>query len=186
MTNEEAIEILQEEHDWVQEPCYVINAIKKAIKALRFVYDRDPLTLEQLREMDGQPVWVKLIGKTAIRCDGWCEIKIADKDIADGFVYLWWPGSEVEDITLIDDYGKTWLAYAYQPAHIDREAFGCQFCNAENHCANCLYDNLPGQIEPCRSCEAHGNWETASRFCPHCGRPMTEEAWAELEKRLRG
>lgn len=35
MTNEEAIEILQEEHNWVQEPCYVINAIEKAIAALR-------------------------------------------------------------------------------------------------------------------------------------------------------
>lgn len=37
MTREEAIEILQEEHDWVQEPCYVINAIKKAVEALRLV-----------------------------------------------------------------------------------------------------------------------------------------------------
>lgn len=69
---------------------------------------------------------------------------------------------------------------------IDREAFGCEFCDAENHCANCLYDNLPGQMEPCRSCEAHNKWETASRFCQHCGKPLTEEAWAELEKRMRG
>lgn len=28
--------------------------------------------------------------------------------------------------------------------------------------------------------------EMHSKFCPWCGRPMTEEAWAELEKRLRG
>lgn len=70
-------------------------------------------------------------------------------------------------------------------AHIDREAFGCQFCNGK-FCGNCLYDALPVQIEPCRSCESHSKWETDYRFCPHCGRPLTPEAWAELEKRLRG
>lgn len=45
MTREEAIEILQEEHDWVQEPCYVINAIKKAIEALR------PVSREQVEKV---------------------------------------------------------------------------------------------------------------------------------------
>ena len=79
----------------------------------------EPLTLEQLREMDGQPVWVKVIGKTGIRCDGWCEAEIREKD---PFAYVWWPGSEVEDIAKIEDYGKTWACYAYSPARIDREA----------------------------------------------------------------
>ena len=79
-----------------------------------------PLTLEQLREMGGQPVWVKVIGKTGISCDGWCEVEIRDKD---PFAYVLWPGSEVEDIAKIEDYGKTWSCYAYPPAHIDREAW---------------------------------------------------------------
>ena len=51
MTREEAVEILQEEHDWVQEPCYVINAIKKAIEALR------PITREQV-EMVWKGEWI--------------------------------------------------------------------------------------------------------------------------------
>ena len=25
-----------------------------------------------------------------------------------------------------------------------------------------------------------------SLFCPHCGRPLTDAAWAELEKKIRG
>lgn len=37
MTREEVIEILQEEHDWCQEPSYVIKAIEKALAALRLV-----------------------------------------------------------------------------------------------------------------------------------------------------
>lgn len=32
------------------------------------------------------------------------------------------------------DYGKTWLAYAYPPAHIDREAWGpCEGVQRRNH-----------------------------------------------------
>ena len=44
MTREEAIEILQEEHDWCQEPSYVIKAIEKAIAALR------PVSREQVEK----------------------------------------------------------------------------------------------------------------------------------------
>lgn len=136
-----------------------------------------PLTLEQLRGMDGQPVFMQMIGEP--KTGRWVIVDYADTENPDKTLYT------KEGITY-SDYGKHFVAYAYPPAHIDREAFGCEFCNAENHCANCLYDNLPGQMEPCRSCEAHSNWETAHRFCPHCGKPMTEEAWAELEKRMSG
>lgn len=56
---------------------------------------------------------------------------------------------------------------AYPPAHIDREAW-----------------------EPCMLCKNPKSLnlflEMNCRYCPKCGRPLTEEAWAELEKRLRG
>lgn len=35
MTDREAIEILQEEHRYCLEPCYIMNAIKQAITALQ-------------------------------------------------------------------------------------------------------------------------------------------------------
>lgn len=41
MTDREAIEILQEEHDYCQELSYVINAIKQAITALQERDDRE-------------------------------------------------------------------------------------------------------------------------------------------------
>ena len=96
----------------------LFDTAEDAISALSL--PNEPLTLEQLRKMDGQPVWVKVIGKTGIRCDGWCEAENREKD---PFAYAWWPGSEVEDIAKIEDYGKTWACYAYPPAHIDREAW---------------------------------------------------------------
>lgn len=63
MTREEAIEILQEEHDWVQEPCYVINAIKKAIEALRPV-SRERVEkvfpgCEKCRNQANWPSWIE-------------------------------------------------------------------------------------------------------------------------------
>lgn len=60
MTDREAIEILQEEHRYCQEPCYVINAISAAISALKERIGREqnePLTLDELREMRGK--WIR-------------------------------------------------------------------------------------------------------------------------------
>lgn len=73
--------------------------------------------------------------------------------------------------------------FPYHPTQIDREAW-----------------------EPCGCCkdaqEIHGwamsvqkskdgtrcmtSFEGAFKHCPECGRPLTPEAWDELEKRLRG
>lgn len=59
----------------------------------------DPLTLDELREMDGQPVWVELIGIK--RPSAWYLLNLPDKEAVNkrgGFVSLIY-------------YGDTWLAY---------------------------------------------------------------------------
>lgn len=58
-----------------------------------------PLTLEELREMDGEPVWVELIGIK--RPSAWYLLNLRDKEAVNkrgGFVSLIY-------------YGDTWLAY---------------------------------------------------------------------------
>ena len=66
VTREEAIEILQEEHDWCQEPSYVIKAIEKAIAALR------PVSREQVEKVwRGEwefPIFVDQKGADDPRC----------------------------------------------------------------------------------------------------------------------
>lgn len=57
----------------------------------------EPLTLEELREMDGEPVWVRRMGKD-VEC------------MVIGSVE--WNAGEYYDFS---DYGKTWLAYAHKP-----------------------------------------------------------------------
>ena len=133
----------------------------------------EPLTLEQLREMGGQPVWVKVIGKTGIRCDGWCEVEIREKD---PFAYVWWPGSEVEDIAKIEDYGKTWACYAYPQAHIDREEWTAEW---KDHYKSGVHTGT-GAI--CSSCDVWN--ERKTHICPFCGKAMDEDGLAMLEKRM--
>ena len=69
---------------------------------------------------------------------------------------------------------------------IDRDAWEpCQECERRN-CDNCEYDDLLACFEPCKSCYNAKQWKPAQKFCPRCGRPITDEAWAELERRLIG
>lgn len=65
---------------------------------------------------------------------------------------------------------------------MDREK-GCPYCRPD----------AEGYIQKFGAFSIHnGHLETGHckpqkiKYCPHCGRPLTEEAWAELEKRLRG
>lgn len=64
------------------------------------------------------------------------------------------------------------------PAHIDRSKWTAEWVN-----------RMPilgaGDLETrCNSCGNLVLYETD--FCPYCGKAMTEEAWAELKRRLRG
>lgn len=79
-----------------------------------------------------------------------------------------------------------WIAYAYPPDHIDWEAW--------KPCGACKNGEITVHVPEFRAmavCNQHMDHDAFDltlrpRFCPWCGRPMTEEAWAELEKRLRG
>lgn len=75
------------------------------------------------------------------------------------------------------------------PSHIDREAWEpCRKCKS---CGNCQhagdYDPYEGYFGDCESCDVktHSNFSPV-KFCHECGRPLTEEAWAMLEKKLNG
>ena len=71
-----------------------------------------PLTLEELREMDGEPVWVqaaKASGKIPAR---WMLLECSHKDRA---LYLFTPASGITQGYKGENYGKTWLAYRRKP-----------------------------------------------------------------------
>lgn len=62
-----------------------------------------------------------------------------------------------------------------------------QECEACRDCHNCRYYSAPVVEDPCVECTEskevfHPKWEPGFDFCPHCGRPLTEEAWLKLEE----
>ena len=65
----------------------------------------EPLTLEQLREMDGEPVWVVPIGKCKWATRQWCVLA-ADEVLIPGVDHWWWS---------FEDYGESWIAYRRPP-----------------------------------------------------------------------
>ncbi len=83
-----------------------------AIAALRAQQEREnpkPLTLEELREMHGEPVWVQ--SPDLPKYGRWAIVEGVDIDAK--ILYL------KADCTC-HDYGKVWLAYRYKPGEVTK------------------------------------------------------------------
>lgn len=64
---------------------------------------------------------------------------------------------------------------------IDRKKWEpCHSCDSK--CLTCMIN----ETDKCRRCKDYKYYLPLYQFCPKCGRPLTDEAWDELEKRLRG
>ena len=159
-TNLAAMEELQYYHGFAWQEI-LVKALREARKmgadALRNTgcSRGEPLTLEQLREMNGHPVWIA-------EAPYWGHWELSE----DAEDYILDRDPDLYGLTYPDPDGKGglhklgWLAYAYPPARIDRETW-----------------------EPCELCEKQRK-VFFEKFCGECGRPLTEEAWAELERRI--
>lgn len=148
--------------------------------------ERKPLTLEELRKMELKPVWlITYSGKNKIpRISQWALVASAS-NYSVSFVRVAVSGRMEKKC---GDYGKTWLAYAYEPPHLDRSAWEpCENCES---CDNCEYAMFDGCEYPCNDCvtECKESYPVsffkAVGYCKHCGRPLTDAAWDMLGKRL--
>lgn len=162
--------------DIVRQDRVALNLLEQVLYDIQHVPaltpPNEPLTLEQLRGMDDQPVKVK-------------NLRYAESGLNTGVVTMYDPNDSDNGVYVgctffcIKDYGKIWLAYAYPPAHIDREAWRCPICSG-NEVIEFKAWKTPEQI-------IGGPFaQGGAMFCPRCGKPRTPEAWAELKKRLRG
>ena len=116
MTREEAIEILRKNRPTSDpRPCgmELCDAVDMAISALRqqeTVTNRnglnEPLTLDELRKMDGEPVWVQSPGVPEY--GRWAIVE----GVGENCLFL-------HDDFTCHDYGKTWLAYRQKPEEAD-------------------------------------------------------------------
>lgn len=148
--------------------------------------ERKPLTLEELRQMvmdDNDCMAFVVVHDVKGNYD---VAAVLDEVFGDGIcaVYSAGPVEYMEK-----DYGKTWLAYAYEPPILDRSAWEpCAYCGDYygKCCANCWNGGKQAYQEPCKSCYCASKWKPKENFCPCCGRPMHDAAWEMLQKRLEG
>lgn len=82
-----------------------------------------PLTLEQLMQMDGNPVWIRDLTENpfddcyyALVCMNYNPQEFQEYDFSEG-VAISIPTNKKSAvaIALIRDYGETWIAYAHKP-----------------------------------------------------------------------
>lgn len=104
-----------------------------AVDAIREKAEREnpmPLTIEKLRQMDGEPVWI-VAKHHVIYAD---VVKIQGKEDGDAFI-----GFEINHRLQENGYGKTWLAYLYKPQN------PCKTCLCWEKClgvdTGCLWIN---------------------------------------------
>lgn len=140
-----------------------------------------PLTLEELRKMDGKPVFVECLNPQKYICPpvGW---RILSKSITGRFGV--WDG---ENCLVERDYGTDWIAYSYEPPFVDRSAWEpCEFCGKAD------FGEFGFEISKhyAKIVCALGSWRFPKNerfnFCPKCGCPLTDSAWDMLERRLAG
>lgn len=67
----------------------------------------------------------------------------------------------------------------------------CEHCDEYSQCDLCKHKRESSAQFPCSECleilsPLGTNWEPGIIFCEDCGRPLTEAAWAQLERRING
>lgn len=162
------------------------KALELTLTSLRSMQEAgEPLSLEQLRKMDGKPVWI-------VEYPDWGHWELSE-DANDYIVdrNLNFYGMKHDDPDGRYGFHKLgWLAYSYPPVHIDRSKWMAKNMTDQHPvdqfvCSECgaIFEDF----SRCKIDEDSGDkayYEYELKFCPACGRAVTEEAWAELERRV--
>lgn len=181
MTREEAIEWMEEtiqdaeklldkcSPELKEEILEQNEVFKIAISALRSTpQPGKPLTLDQLREMDGQPSWCEDIER-------WALVSVSDAGKWKGVPFALFEKNGGRFEWNIE--GRELSLYSYPPARIDRSEWTAEWKG------NYRSGVSAGTGFVCSFCDMWN--DRKSDFCPHCGKAMTEEAWEKLERRLQ-
>lgn len=142
-------------------------------------FNKRPLTPDELRMMDGKPVWVEFT-------DGSGGLW--------GLVHI----SIFEQICFTNGlqctigspyYGKTYKVYSSEPHLIDRKAWEpCERCK-QAECQTdyfCTHDFQIAENNICFYDDSYGEWQREEiNFCPWCGRPLTNAAWEKIGGQLQ-
>lgn len=172
-TPPEELRGLHEKLEHLQEALEAVNEHWQRVHEQRGWTAGKPLTREQLIGMEGKPVLLKSPSWTE-----WCIVREHGEHEIAGDAMSFTRRHYGEVCLGLSDYGKTWAAYAYPPAHIDREKWTAEWVDNDHS------EEMMCKCSKCGYPVSYFWGKTA--FCPGCGRAMTPEAWAELERRVCG
>lgn len=139
--------------------------------------ERKPMTLEELRKMDGKPAyWLDddSYGIISVESSGrWTDVPFF-RGRKNGVNFEYNIKSRMIEV------------YAVEPPRLDRSAW--------EPCEQCRNGNTIIDVPACEQFGLIHNGKSNEQmhflfqfpFCPHCGRPLTDAAWKMLEKRLEG
>ena len=172
-TPPEELRGLHEKLEHLQEALEAVNEHWQRVHEQRGWTAGEPLTREQLIDMEGKPVLLKSPWWTE-----WCIVREHGEHEIAGDAISFTRRHYGEVCFGLSDYGKTWTAYAYQTAHIDLEKWTAEWVDN---------DQDEGMMCKCSKCGYPVSYFWGrTAFCPGCGRAMTPEALAELERRVCG
>lgn len=166
-TPPEELRGLYDKLEHLQEALEAVNEHWQRVHEQRGWTAGEPLTVEQLRGMDKPtPVWMEADKKTIEGWGGyWCICQRG---------HILTPGM----VSMYADKMDGATFYSYPPAHIDLEKWTAEWVDNdqdEEMMCKCLKCGYPVSYF----------WGKTA-FCPGCGRAMTPEALAELERRVCG
>lgn len=112
-----ALRVQQEPNDWIctlkctalmEEGMCSHGGLCCLYESQRTIKENEPLTLDELRKMDGEPIWVCFIDGVVMRDDGWFILAFLNESqsILEGKHPVY---------KNLEVYGKTWMAYRQKP-----------------------------------------------------------------------
>lgn len=130
------------------------------------------LTLEELRQMDGKPVYYKTAKM-------WFIVALNHPDFGDCAINV---SGQYIPLKKAERQNRF---YAAEPPHLDRSAW--ELCEKCRSCRTCIHaiESMSDSTGTCFWCDYMDKYKPMN-FCPECGRPLTDAAWEMLEKRLEG
>ena len=160
------------------------EALDMAIAALS--QPNEPMTLEQLREMDGEPVWI-------VEHPDWGHWELS----ADAEDYIADRDQDLYGLKHDDPAGQCglhvlgWLAYRRPPegGEINKITVVQYLGRLEDVALRPVSREQVEKVFPgCEKCRNQANWpswiEKGFVYCPKCGTPLTSWAWEKQVERL--
>ena len=82
---------------------------------------------------------------------------------------------------LQEAYEMAFAALRARQTPLDRSRWeGCEYCNETQWLGGLISGTITAEVN------FKTNKDVTFLYCPICGRPLTEDAWAELERRIKG